>query len=90
MIYKKEIKWLGDFLFGIKLSLRKKNNWFEFQTDLTKCTSTTPISLFTVLKCHNRDMSKKGAVFANNPVLGTEMAGFMGKRLKWNRINQNY
>ena len=57
MIYNKEMKKLGDFMFGIKLSHMEKNNCVEFQTDLIKCRSTTPICLMTVLECHNCDMA---------------------------------
>ena len=57
MFYNKEMKRLGEFIFGIKLSHKMKNNCVEFQTDLTKYRSTTPISLFNVLECHYRDMA---------------------------------
>ena len=43
MMYNKEMKKLWDFIVGIKLSHKKKNNSAEFQTDLTKYRSTTPI-----------------------------------------------
>ena len=57
MIYNKEMKRLRDFIFCIKLSHNKKKNFVEFQTVLTKYRSTTPISLYTVLECHDRDMA---------------------------------
>ena len=56
LIYNKEMKRLGDFIFGIKLS-HKNKNFVEFQTVLTKYRSTTPICLYTVLEYHDRDMA---------------------------------
>ena len=57
MIDNKEMKRPRDFIFCIKLSHRKKKKWVEFQYVLTKYRSTTPICLYTVLKCHDRDMA---------------------------------
>ena len=57
MIYNKEMKRLRDLIFCIKLSHNNKKNFVEFQTVLTKYRSTTPISLYTVLECHDRDMA---------------------------------
>ena len=56
MIYNKEMKRLGDSIFDKKFSYKKKMNYVEFQTVLTMYRSTTPICLFTVLKCQYRDM----------------------------------
>ena len=57
MIDNKEMKRPRNFIFCIKLSHRKKKKWVEFQYVLTKYRSTTPICLYTVLKCHDRDMA---------------------------------
>ena len=57
MIYNKEMKRLGDFIFGKKLNHRKKNKCLKFQIDQTKYRSTTPICLFNVWECHYRDMA---------------------------------
>ena len=57
MKYDKEMKRLGVFIFGIELYHKKNNKCVEFQTDLTKYRSTTPICLFTVWKCHYCDMA---------------------------------
>ena len=57
MIYNKEMKRPRDFNFSIQLSRRKKKKWVEFQDDLSKYRSTTPICLYNVLKCHDRDMA---------------------------------
>ena len=58
MIYNKEMKRLGDFIFDIKLSHRMKNNCVEFQIDLKKYRSTIPFCLFTVFECHDRNMAR--------------------------------
>ena len=57
MIYNKEMKRLRDFNFGIELNLNNKKKCGEFQIVLTKYRSTTPICLYTVLECHDRDMA---------------------------------
>ena len=57
MIDNKEMKRPRNFIFYIKLSHRKKKKLVEFQYVLTKYRSTTPICLYTVLKCHDRDMA---------------------------------
>ena len=57
MIYNKEMKRLRDLIFSKKLSHNKKRNFVEFQTVLTKYRSTTPISLYTILEYHKRDMA---------------------------------
>ena len=52
-------KWkdLETFFFGIELYHKTNNKCVEFETDLAKYRSTTPICLFTVWKCHYSDMA---------------------------------